>query len=203
MIECDLSTNPQTTYATEFFNRLPYGYAIQIQKFAKWDFFNKALQEDLLKTEDFSQAVKRMDEISEMVKEKNKGISDGTETIVELTNSPTQASASANNYPLAPEYFVSVRKSSWKNQDAFFYSVVDLSKIKKEEYRKAVLAERGRMLRSLSHELRTPINGTLNSLEQCKQLLEAAGNKEVLENLNIAVCSTNLLLNKYNDFLVN
>ncbi len=172
----------------QFLGNFPYGCAVKIPNTSGWAFTNRALSE-ALKCPDSDAAEKRMDSVLEKIPSDSEGIS---EVFVELKT------------PSLLLLWVTSTKVPWGNNTcaATLYVVLNLSKVRSE----ATIAERTRIFRALSHELRTPINGTLNALEQCKALLkgwEAGENcREVLDNLEIATCSTNLLLNKYNDLLV-
>ncbi len=180
-----------TDYFTRFMDSLPHGHAIQITESGKWAFCNQAMCK-ILQAKDPEAVRARMQVLQEKVKEKS--AADSREFCVEV-------SVSSQGEAQTQELEVRGTKYIWDGCDATLYTVLDQTNVRLDEQSKAVSIAKARILRALSHELRTPINGTLNALEHCRQAL-GTEDQTLLENIDIALSSTNLLLNKYNDLLV-
>lgn len=89
---------------------------------------------------------------------------------------------------------------TWKGQQAMMYTIKHVIQQGNRDTLKIANTIKTRLLKSLSHELRTPIHCILTSLDYCKKKLE--NDEESLGNINIAKANSNFLLYKYNDLLV-
>ena len=188
-----------------FLNALPYGHAIRNLTTGKWEFCNTALSK-ILKERDELNIEKKLNQLYAKIKEKNTDTEFRIELSIPLEELLQSPVAEIRGSPRTQgrtmqELEVTGKQIDWNGQHALLYTVLDLTSIKSDEQKKAVSIAKARVFRSLSHELRNPINATLNSLEQCKQTLDPV-NENLLENIEIAISSTNLLLNKFNDLLV-
>jgi len=198
------------------FNALPYGIAIQTQENGKCEYCNTALC-DLLEVNDPILAYKKIDKLKEEVVKKRfderAKIGGGTfsEINIQKESNIFQSwesekgiftSISFEEVGIRNKlYNISDKTIKWKGQQACLSTLKDITEMRKVEMIKAENQIKTRILRSLSHELRTPINCILLSLEHCKEKL--ATDEESLANINIALANSNILLNKYNDILVN
>ena len=176
-------------------NQLPQGIAIQDHVTGEWLFCNKGLCK-LLNTTKEEHAHSKLEEIT-------------LKLSGSFTENDYKKSMKGQLGPSISEFFedpitrklfdVSCKVINVRGKQERLYSLKDATEKSKIEYLRVANLIKARILKSLSHELRNPINCILNSLEYCKEKLE--GDYEACTNLNIALANTNILLNKYNDIL--
>ena len=190
-------------------NALPYGLAIQNYNTNKWLYCNHALCELLdaqsadlafikmegLRNKFYSESVRNCQRLAEKI---------GGGSFSDPDNSyrgaeGLQASMSVEDAETSKLFDISCKTIKWNKELAYLYTLKDVTERNKIEHLRLANLIKSRILRSLSHELRTPINCILNSLEYCKQKLE--DDEESWVNINVALTNTNILLNKYNDIL--
>ncbi|CAG9327242.1 unnamed protein product [Blepharisma stoltei] len=89
----------------------------------------------------------------------------------------------------------------WEEQDAVLLTVSNANHI--IEYEKTVSDSKLKnvLLRSISHELRTPINSIIFLVESIKEEYSASGNEKLQSKLNIISVSSKILLSLVNDLL--
>ncbi len=190
-------------------NALPQGVAIQAADSGRWTYCNPALCE-LLGALVPEMAYTKMETLKQRL-QANKGkayvdsIGGGTFADPGIHEDEDQnveifASVQYEDCGMSKLLDISAKSVRWNDRAVLLYTVKDVTEKQKVENLRISNIIKSRILRSLSHELRTPINCILNSLEYCKRKL--AGDEESWSNINIALTNTNILLNKYNDILV-
>ncbi len=187
---------------------LPYGVAIRRRDSSEWLCGNSSLREILNARE----SCNALWVLGELLRKAPGEPQDGGFSEVRVTladeNTPNERAhhgrrKKCDSSPRAGEGRVvelSGNAVDWEGQPAQLICVRDVTQLTKVDHLKLANSIKTRILRSLSHELRTPINCILNSLEYCKAKLE--GDEESLANINVALANSNLLLYKYNDLLV-
>jgi signal transduction histidine kinase len=179
----------------DLFNQLPQGVAIQDHATGEWLFCNRAMCKLLNATDEESVYSKLEEMTSKLLGSFTEDAS--KKHIEEVLDSP---SSEFFEDPITRKLFdVSYKVIKVKGKQTCLYSLKDATEKSKIEYLRVANLIKAKILKSLSHELRNPINCILNSLEYCKEKLE--GDDEACTNLNIALANTNILLNKYNDIL--
>jgi len=190
------------------------GQAVYLHNSKKWAFINAALKSTFFNTQDLLIAENKLNYLLEKINDASKAQPNDPVVIVidkaNLSNSndldtlshPPIIDSNFNNSLNLRDIFVIPTPITWNNDPAIIYAFYDITNLVTEAKLKSAYTEKSRILHSLSHEIRTPINATIHSLDECKNLIGKTGNKQILENIDIAMCSTSLLLNKYNDFLV-
>ena len=104
-------------------------------------------------------------------------------------------------YPKTNEenYFdVKMGRISWQNEPAFLISMNDISAIKMVKKLKELDSYKDRLLATVSHDLRTPLNGIIGIMEI---MLTKISEKELRKLIKISLRSANLLLFMINDIL--
>ena len=104
-------------------------------------------------------------------------------------------------YPKTNEenYFdVKMCRISWQNEPAFLISMNDISAIKMVKKLKELDSYKDRLLATVSHDLRTPLNGIIGIMEI---MLTKISEKELRKLIKISLRSANLLLFMINDIL--
>lgn len=198
----------------QLFNAIPLGIAIQTETTGKWNYCNAELC-NLLEVVEPSAAYEKLNKLKQDIHTKTQrtGVNFSKGTFSD-TASPSGkigeeqmdqgndvlATLTCEETGLDKLFGISDKKILWNKQQAYLYTLKDITEVRKAERVKASSQIKSRILRSLSHELRTPINCILTSLEYCKGKLE--GDEDSLANINIALANSNILLNKYNDILV-
>lgn len=110
-----------------------------------------------------------------------------------------QSSVNSQNSRDEPTFFdVKIGRIHWENQKAFLIILSDISAIKLCEKLKEIDLYKDQLLASVSHDLRTPLNGVVGILEI---LMENIKDAQMRKYLKIAVRCTNLLLFMVNDIL--
>ncbi len=196
-------------------NALPHGIAIQAADTGRWTYCNPALCE-LLGAPVPDVAYSKMEALKEKLLAASPGAIRGKAYIENVgggtfADPGSRADEEEQNIEIfAPVTYedggikklidVSAKSIRWHERNALLYALKDVTEKQKIESLRMANLIKSRIMRSLSHELRTPINCILNSLDYCKRKL--AGDEESLSNINIALTNTNILLNKYNDILV-
>lgn len=174
----------------QILNYIPLGISVKIDKNNQWVYNNTALNE-IIKPNNMLQCLECL---QEKVEQEAKGNYSFCGMRVELDSK-------MRNHQGKQNLEISVKQIIWKGQAAQLYIICDAIQLTKMDHLKIANTIKTRILRSLSHELRTPINCILTSLEHCKKKLEC--DEESLTNINIALANSNFLLYKYNDLLVN
>ncbi len=213
----------------ELLNVLPHGLAIKRLASREWEYHNPAIYRVLQATE-ASRANELLDVLeSQIADEAQTQAQAQAQAQVQAQAQPSASSGSLGVPPVGhpgeassvfspllgksaiasvqldhatpkKDFDVLKKRIRWKGEQAVLYMVKDVTDFRRVEHLKLANVIKSKILRSLSHELRTPISIILNSLEHCKEKL--AGDEESLRNINIALANSNLLLNKYNDLLV-
>ena len=175
-------------------NFLPQGLAIQTDNTKSWIYCNSSLCA-LLNVEQSSSAYDKMEKI------KNKlGKNHLNTPVFNDINSKDSEFITVLLEDVGNKVFeILYRKIFWRGEKMYLYTLKDAAEKNKIEYLKVANIIKSRILKSLSHELRNPINCILNSLEYCKDKLNE--DEESWTNVNIALANGNILLNKYNDIL--
>ena len=213
-----------TQEAVELLDELPFGVALKSAETGKWTHCNQALC-GLLSAPDQATCAAKMAAIAEKADQQAHNANSHSPTHNAQGNCTFQLRVPASSRvregaediaqarrdsdatsPLAragdsKDLGVCRKEMLWCGRPAQVYACYDLTEMKRVERRQTGRTIQSKMLRTLSHELRTPIHCILNSLEFCKQALgeDASG---VEENLNIAMANCNMLFSKYSDILV-
>jgi hypothetical protein len=211
----------------ELFEVLPVGVAVKSKKTGLWEYCNPALCQLLAAPEKsacFAKMAAIEDQANQSLANSNRVEShsspkkhEGGASVQLLVPCPSGGRAggasekepgsrdrprsSPRPEPDSKVVELSRRGIAWAGQSEELYVCYDLTEAKRSEHRRTTNIIQAKMLRTLSHELRTPINCILNSLEYCKQAMgvDVSG---VEENLNIAMANCNMLFSKYSDILV-
>ena len=89
-------------------------------------------------------------------------------------------------------------KTNYESQEAILVLFKDVSLFKEYEKVKYETKFKSILMTTITHELRTPVNGILGMI----QVLKQCANPESLEYLLVAESSCHLLINLINDILV-
>ncbi len=185
-------------------NCLPYGVAVKRREDSEWLCCNTALC-DILNSKGACNALSVMSELLQKARDTGQhgpGDNGFSEVRVKLEEEDKSPKTLKQQCDAGERRVVEVsgKLVDWEGQAAQMISVRDVTQLTKVDHLRIANSIKTRILRSLSHELRTPINCILNSLEYCKCKLE--GDEVSLANINVALTNSNLLLYKYNDLLV-
>lgn len=93
---------------------------------------------------------------------------------------------------------VKVGRIHWQNQDAYLILMADISAVKLVKKLKELDGYKDKLLATVSHDLRTPLNGLVGILELLSSMIHE---KEAKKYLKIATRCSNLLLFMINDIL--
>lgn len=201
-------------------NAFSCGIAIKDIETGKIEFYNGSLY-NLLKVKEQTQIKSKIDLIQEKVEEKVQESLNLNNPKLELANSRcdfciqinldideeqkqnintevTDKSISGVN---AKTLEIRGKKLRWEGKAAMLYAITDMSQSNNNDSKESLNVVKSRLRHSISHELRTPINGILGSLDHILQILSNP-DPQISTNLNIAISSTHLLLNKYSNILV-
>ena len=107
---------------------------------------------------------------------------------------------SINGQKDCEEYFFDLKLCQilWQNEKAFLILMLDISAVKQVKKLKELDAYKDQLLATVSHDLRTPLNGLIGVLEI---LMEKIHDQEHKKMLKIASRCSNLLLFMINDIL--
>ena len=94
-------------------------------------------------------------------------------------------------------FSVQLGRSLWEGEDSIIIMMNDVSSVK--DYYKAINKHKDEFLATISHELKTPLNGLLGAMENIVEEIEE--DHPMAENFEIMTVSGKLLLNKINELL--
>lgn len=122
------------------------------------------------------------------------------QTSIQFLNSYNKNLKNVNEKDNENNYYFSIKigRIYWQNEKAYLILMSDVSAIKLVEKLKELDTYKDQLLATVSHDLRTPLNGVLGVIEL---LLETIKEKALRKLLKIAMRCTNLLLFMINDIL--